>query len=58
MASASGGVERPEFEEAPASFKSAVWGHFGFPIDYNEEGEKTVEKSNTMRKHCSALIPN
>ena len=57
MASASGGVERPEFEEAPASFKSPVWGHFGFPVDYNDEGAKTVDKSKTICKHCSVIVP-
>ena len=27
-----------ELEDPPASFKSAVWEHFGFPVDYNNDG--------------------
>ena len=45
---ASGGVERVKFEEAPASFKSAVWEHFGFAVDYNDDGVQTVDKKNTL----------
>ena len=45
---------RPKFEEAPSSLKSAVWEHFGFSIEYDDQGNKTVNKQRTVCKHCSA----
>ncbi|GAA6107984.1 E3 SUMO-protein ligase ZBED1-like [Tachysurus ichikawai] len=38
------GEVRLQYEEAPASFKSVVWRHFGFAVEYNAEEEKTSEK--------------
>ncbi|GAA6086184.1 E3 SUMO-protein ligase ZBED1-like [Tachysurus ichikawai] len=38
---ASGGEVRLQYEEAPASFKSVVWRHFGFAVEYIAEEEKT-----------------
>ena len=29
-------------EDAPASFKSGVWEHFGFPITYDDAGKKLI----------------
>ncbi|KAL1262821.1 hypothetical protein QQF64_005560 [Cirrhinus molitorella] len=52
----SGGEVRQQYEEAPASFKSAVWGHFGFAVEYNAEEEKTVNKKMTVCKHCFTPI--
>ena len=57
MASASGGVERQKFEEAAASFKSPVWHHFGFAVEYNDEGVKTVNRTCTVYKHCLKHVP-
>ncbi|KAK0146118.1 hypothetical protein N1851_014613 [Merluccius polli] len=53
---ASGG-ERERFEEAPASFKSSVWEHFGFAVDYNDEGQKTVDKTKSVCKRCLTRVP-
>lgn len=48
--------ERLNFEEAPSSFKSTVWSHFGFSVKYDEQGTKTVSKQNTVCKHCFATL--
>ena len=44
------GVERQRPENVPLSFKSAVWLHFGFIIEYNDEGIKSVNRG-TVCKH-------
>ena len=46
-----------EIEEAPIKFKSDVWKHFGFPKTVNKNGEKIVDKTNTICKHCKNLVP-
>ena len=56
-ASTSEGSERPMFEEAPASFKSLVWVYFGFAIEYNDEGAKTVDRNFTVCKRCLKRAP-
>ena len=48
--------KRRTFEEAPSSFKSTVWGHFGFSVKYNDEGTKTVNKQSTVCHHCFATV--
>lgn len=48
MASGSGEVEREQFEEAPGLFKSLVWEHFGFAVEYTDEGVKTVKRNFTV----------
>ncbi|GAA6080765.1 E3 SUMO-protein ligase ZBED1-like [Tachysurus ichikawai] len=53
---ASGGEVRLQYEEAPASFKSVVWRHFGFAVEYNAEEEKTVNKKMTVCKHCFTRV--
>lgn len=53
---ASGGEARLQYEEAPASFKSVVWRHFGFAVEYNAEEEKTVNKKMTVCKHCFTRV--
>uniref|UniRef100_A0A0E9X8M8 BED-type domain-containing protein n=1 Tax=Anguilla anguilla TaxID=7936 RepID=A0A0E9X8M8_ANGAN len=55
MASASE-TERSKFEAAPPSFKSAVWKHFGFSIQYDDEGKKTVNKQSTVCKLCFSTV--
>lgn len=37
-----------ELEEPPASFKSAVWEHFGFPVEYNGGGVRVVDRAKTV----------
>lgn len=37
-------VARQQFEKTPSSVKSLVWGHFGFGVEYNHEGTKTVDR--------------
>lgn len=49
---ASGKVEENdkqwEIGDAPASFKSGVWNHFGFPVSRHEEGENVTDRKKTM----------
>ncbi|GAA6082580.1 E3 SUMO-protein ligase ZBED1-like [Tachysurus ichikawai] len=55
---ASGGEVRLQYKEAPASFKSVVWRHFGFAVEYNAEEEKTVNKNDCLQAlfyTCSLL---
>ncbi|GAA6094021.1 E3 SUMO-protein ligase ZBED1-like [Tachysurus ichikawai] len=53
---ASSGEVRLQYEEAPASFKSVGWRHFGFAVEYNAEEEKTVNKKMTVCKHCYTRV--
>ena len=48
---ASGGTEEPE---CPASFK---WEHFGFPVKYNDEGKRLVDKTVMVCRHCGTRKP-
>uniref|UniRef100_A0A8C9WTI1 HAT C-terminal dimerisation domain-containing protein n=1 Tax=Sander lucioperca TaxID=283035 RepID=A0A8C9WTI1_SANLU len=43
--------------ERPASFKSPVWEHFGFPVKYNDEGKRLVDKTVTVCRHCGTRKP-
>lgn len=43
-------------EYAPATFKSFVWQHFGFPVEI-KNGERITDKTKTICKHCKKLIP-
>lgn len=46
-----------EISEAPATFRSDMWKHFGFPVSRNEKGEKVTDKqkqyahSQTVETH-------
>ncbi|XP_040188247.1 E3 SUMO-protein ligase ZBED1-like [Rana temporaria] len=51
---ASGGKEELE---RPASFKSPVWDHFGFPVKYDHEGKRMVDKTVTACRHCGTRKP-
>ncbi len=42
--------------DAPASFKSGVWEHFGFHVTYDDNGNKTVDRTATVCKHCAKCI--
>lgn len=46
------GEARQKYEDAPLSFKSVVWRHFGFAVDYDADETKTVNKKMTVCKHC------
>ena len=35
-----------ELEDPPASLKSAVWEHFVFPVDYNNDGVRVVDRED------------
>lgn len=52
---ASGGAE--ELEKPPASFKSHVWEHFGFPVKINDDGRRVVDKTVTVCRHCATRKP-
>ncbi len=43
-------------EDPPATFKSFVWQHFGFPVEIRN-GERVTDKTNTMCKHCKKTMP-
>ena len=43
--------------ERPTSFKSPVWEHFGFPVKYNDEGKRLVDKTVTVCRHCGTRKP-
>ncbi|XP_077100118.1 zinc-alpha-2-glycoprotein-like [Siphateles boraxobius] len=50
---ASGGTEELE---RPASFKSPVWEHFGFPVKYNDEGKSDGnQERHYLRYEFTAL---
>ena len=51
---ASGGTEELEH---PASFKSHVWEHFGFPVTYNDEGKRLVDKTVMVCRYCGTRKP-
>ena len=52
MEKMNGNDNKRKFEEAPASLKSAVWDHFGFSVECDDQGKKTVDKQRTVCKHC------
>lgn len=37
-----------EIGDAPASFKSGVLNHFGFPVSRHEEGENVTNRKKTI----------
>ena len=43
-------------EDPPATFKSFVWQHFGFPAEIIN-GERVTDKTNTICKHCKKKMP-
>lgn len=48
--------EKPELEDPPISFRSAVWEHYGFPVNYSSRGERQVDRTKTICRHCSTEI--
>ncbi|XP_053177226.1 E3 SUMO-protein ligase ZBED1-like [Scomber japonicus] len=49
-------AEKRKFEVAPSSYKSVVWDHFGFAVDYDADGKRIVNKQSTVCKHCYASV--
>ena len=45
-----------ELEDTPASFKSAVWEHFRFPVDYNNDGVRVVDRTRTVCRRCLTAV--
>ncbi len=43
-------------EDPPATFKSFVWQHFGFPVEIRND-ERVTDKTNTICKHCKKTMP-
>ena len=54
MAAAS--VDDVDIEDAPNSFKSDVWRHFGFPKTKNEKGEVVTDKTKTVCRYCKKML--
>lgn len=46
-----------EIEDAPSSYKSKVWQHFGFPVTRQDDGKKITDKTQTVCKHCKTRLP-
>lgn len=38
-----------QLEDAPSSFKSEAWQHFGFPMTINENGESIIDKTKSIQ---------
>ena len=43
-------------EDAPATFKSFVWQHFGYPAEMIN-GNRVTDKTRTICKHCLKIVP-
>ncbi len=46
-----------EIEDAPSSYKSDVWQHFGFPVTRQDDGKKITDKTQTVCKNCKTMLP-
>ncbi len=46
-----------EIEDAPSSYKSDVWQHFGFPVTRHDDGKKITDKTQTVCKNCKTRLP-
>ena len=45
-----------ELADTPASYKSAVWEKFGFPVQYGNDGKRVVDWTKTVCRRCSAEV--
>ncbi|MBN3306654.1 ZBED4 protein, partial [Amia calva] len=43
-------------EDAPATYKSFVWLHFGYPVE-TINGDRVTDKTQTICKHCNKIVP-
>ena len=43
-------------EDAPPTFKSFVWQHFGYPAEMMD-GSRVADKTRTICKHCMKIMP-
>ena len=50
------GHDTVQLEDPPASFRSAVWEHYGFNVTYDNDGKKVVDKTATVCKHCATRV--
>lgn len=41
----------PEIADPPASFRSAVWQYFGYPVE-NKDGKRVTDKTHTICRKC------
>ena len=48
-------ASKPDIEPPPATFRSEVWKHFGFPAE-TEEGVRKVNKEVTICRYCFSCI--
>lgn len=46
----------PEIADPPSSFKSAVWQHFGYPVEI-KDGNRVVDKTHTICRKCFKKLP-
>lgn len=45
-----------ELEELPASFKSRIWEHFSFPVQYNGDDMRVVDRTKTVCLRCFTMV--
>jgi len=47
---------RDAFKFSPASLKSPVWEHFGLAVTYKDDGQRQVDRTKAVCRHCSTNI--
>ncbi|XP_056102446.1 E3 SUMO-protein ligase ZBED1-like [Rhinichthys klamathensis goyatoka] len=53
---ASNAFNGPEIEDPPITNRSGVWVHFGFPVSYDGDGKRVVDKKTTVCRICYMTI--
>jgi tRNA (cytidine32/guanosine34-2'-O)-methyltransferase len=48
--------DRREIAYPPSTFRSAVWQHFGYPIE-EKDGNRVVAKTRTICRKCFKTLP-
>ncbi|XP_057684886.1 E3 SUMO-protein ligase ZBED1 [Corythoichthys intestinalis] len=57
MANAASISNNRELEDPPATLRSPVWEHFGFPVNYKPpQGQRQIDKNKVVCRHCSTDI--
>jgi len=49
-------ADKVELENPLASLKSPVWEHFGFAVTYKDDGQRQVDRTKAVCRHCSTKI--
>ena len=49
-------AHKVKLENPPASLKSPVWEHFGFAVTYKDDGQRQVDQTKAVCRHCSTKI--